>query len=279
MTASIGRILRTAAGSAAAFGLWMSVSCLASACSDDTGETTAGHRIALRTRAELAGEPRFENAFGWDIELKEVTVSVGALHYFSGSPIEGEEASIVPVAPRPSLLGWLAPASAHAHPGHYKEGDARGEMLVPTNIELALGPVDLPAGEGITGVVRSGRFTWGEPPSDLDGALVVVEGTATKGELHKVFRLRGERADVLDSSDEPEVVGCVFHEVEMESDGVVTLRVDPRVWLDQAEFDTVPDSEDDEPVDVPEDDLAARAFVRGLKKSSAFTFSYEPTGA
>ncbi len=47
------------------------------------------------------------------------------------------------------------------------------------------------------------------------------------------------------------------------------------VWLDLAELDDLPDSTDGEPVDVPRDDRALKALLRGIQEAAAFTFTYQ----
>lgn len=278
MRRSIGRTLLTAG---LVYGCQLAFGVVVGACvsgEDDT--TTTGRRITLTTSAELASGTSFESSMGWQIELRHVIVSSGPLYYFEGSPIE-LEARRAPAErdTRLGLLGWLVPAQAHAHPGHYDPGEARGEMLESSSFDLVPGPVALADGEGITGLVRSARFVWEAPPvgplaEELGSDVVVVEGTATKGELVRVFRLTADRTDVLDAEGNPYLEGCAFEEVDMQADGAVTVHVDPRVWLDQAEFDDVPESADGEPVLVSADSRARLAFVRGLQKSNAITFSY-----
>lgn len=267
------------------FALGSGAGALGAACTGDEDDdgTTTGQRVTLATTVEMAGPATFTNAFDWEIVLSRAIVSNGAFYYFEGAPIDSTQASLprreVGASSLLGLLRWLAPSVAHAHPGHYQPGEARGEMLESSSFDLLAGPTTLADGDGITGMVRSGRFTWGAPPTGpmadvLGDAVVVVEGAASKGDQQKVFRLVAKRADVLDAADEPLVEGCVFEEFDVQSDGTVTLRIAPRVWLDQAELDDVPDSADGEPVDVPADDRASKAFIRGVKKSSAFVFTY-----
>ncbi len=251
-----------------------------SACADDSEtNTTPGFRVTLETQAELVAGPTFTNAFDWEITLSKVYVSSGAIYYFDGSPIESASISKPSTMSKLGFLNPFAPTVAYAHPGHYQPGEAKGEMLEATSFELVAGSAKLAAGEGTSGLFRSARFTFNAPAtgpeaSELGNKVLVVEGTAVKGALSKVFRLEGGEADVLDAADEPAIEGCTFDEVDVESDGVVTIHFNPEVWLDQAEFDTVADSTDGEPVLVPSDDVAAKSFVRGIKKSSAITFSF-----
>jgi hypothetical protein len=264
---------------------------LVAACSNETEtNTTPGFRVTLDTQVELAGAPTFENAFGWEISLSKIAVSTGPLYYFSGAPIESVARSLeqrpalrAPSSPWDWGLGAWAPRPAYAHPGHYDPGDAKGEMLEPASFDLAKGPFSLPSGDGTSGMYRSARFAWGSPPqgalaAELGSRVLVLEGTASRASgdttVSKVFRLAASASDVLDAADEPVLEGCTFDEVDVQGDGLVTIEVDPRVWLDQADFSDVPQSAGDDPVDVPADLEAARAFARGIKKSTAFTFRF-----
>lgn len=269
-------------GALACCGLLVSGSLVASC--DGGGEddtTTTGKRVTLHTEVVLEGGPSFENAFGWQIELSKLLLSSGAIYYFDGHPIES--AAISPARPgvpgTSTFMQLFAPGVAHAHPGHYDAGEARGEMLTASSFDLIAGPATLADGDGVSGVVRSARFTYNDPPTgpasaDLGSHVVLLEGTATKGDMTKVFQLSGDRDDVLDAAKEPVVEGCTFDEVDIQAEGTVTLHVTPEEWLEQAEFDDVPDSEGGEPVVIEADNRAAKAFVRGIKKSSAFVFTY-----
>lgn len=248
------------------------------ACSDDSDTTTTtGKRITLGTHVALAGSSTFENAMGWSLALDKIVVSMGPIYYFDGAPIE----SVGLVRPERTspLRGLFETRSAYAHPGHYKPGTALGEMLEASSFDLALGPADLADADAVTGTYRSATFSYGDPPAgplalDLGANVLLIEGIATKATASKVFRLTATRADALDAEGEPRIEGCTFEELDVEEDGKVTVTIDPEVWFDQAEFDTVPDSTDGEPVDVPADDRARNAFLRGIKKSTAIRFAY-----
>jgi hypothetical protein len=242
-------------------------------------EATTGKRITLKTRivADEGIDAPFTNGYGWSIKLSKVAVSVGSLYYFDGAPILSSGLS-----PRlsPDLLrGFFGVRVAHAHPGHYQEGNAMGQMLTPSSVDLASGPAELAAGEGTTGTFRSGRFVFGDPPAGpaaaaLSGHVVVLEGEATKDSMVRVFRASAAVSDALDSYGDPNLEGCAFdQEPDIEADGTVTVHVKPSVWLDQAEFDDVAESTGD-PVDLAPEQEAWKAFVRGLKKGSAVVFSY-----
>jgi len=274
-------MVRLGLSSAAGFfllGLSLAAGALAAACGP--AETTSGRRVALQTRivADDGIEAPFVNAYGWSIRLSVAAVSVGPLYYFNGAPIFS--ASAAPPRPRDTFAAFLGLGLAHAHPGHYEAGDAMGQVLVPSSVDLTNGPADLPAGEGVAGLYRSARFTYeptptGDAKDTLAGHVVVLEGEAQKAMMIRLFRVELDAEDVLDAYGEPRLEGCVFEGApDVQDDGTITVHVAPSLWLDQAEFDEVPESADGSPVVLPRDGAAFRAVARGFKKGSAVTFTY-----
>ncbi|WP_437808024.1 hypothetical protein [Sorangium sp. So ce1078] len=259
---------------------------LAAGCGAGGGDSTAGKRLTLATEvaADAASVEPFTNALGWTITLSKAHLSVGPLYYFEGAPFTALRA-----APgrggAPSLLDrlarWAVP-EAHAHPGHYQAGEARGQMAQPASVDLLQGTTALADADAVSGVVRSARFTFGAPPvgpfaAELDGHVVALEGRAEKGDAARVFRARALAADVVsDVTGEPAVEGCVFEEVHLDGPGVVTLVVKPAVWLDQVDFEEVAEREDGAPADLEAESQARRGFVRGLKKGTAYALSFAP---
>jgi hypothetical protein len=253
---------------------------------DDDGDTTSGRRVTLATSIG-PGPLTFTNEEGWSVTVTRALVSVGPMYFFSGEPIESAtEARRAPVGvdrgPWPTILreaGSLVVGVAHAHPGHYLEGEARGEVLTATSVDLAAGPIAGPGGDGITGLVRSGRFTWASPArgpfaGDLGSNVVVVEARAERAGEVRFVRLEATQADVLDAEGQPVVDGCVFDPTEVESDGTVTLTIDPGVWLAGCDFADVDEGEEGAPGLVPAGTQPHNAFGRGLKKGGAFHFAF-----
>ncbi|MRG95107.1 hypothetical protein [Polyangium spumosum] len=274
-------MVRLGLSSAAGFflvGLSLAAGALASACGP--AEATSGKRVALQTRivADDGINAPFVNSYGWSIRLDVAAVSVGPLYYFNGAPIFSTAAA--PTRPGPSFASLLGVGVAHAHPGHYQAGDAMGQVLVPSSVDLAKGPADLPPGAGVTGVYRSARFSFEPTPTGdakdlLAGHVLVLEGEAQKDTMSRVFRVEADAEDVLDAYGEPRLEGCAFAGApDVQDDGTITVHVAPSVWLDQAEFDAVPESPDGAPVVLPRDGAAFRAIVRGFKKGSAVTFHH-----
>src|SRR5687767_7139382 len=99
------------------------------ACSD----ATTGRRVVLHTRITADVDKPITNAAGWTLTFDKVAVSAGPLYYFEGAPLVARSG--------PTLLDRLLGIGvAHAHPGHYTEGDALGQMLEASSFDLKRGP-------------------------------------------------------------------------------------------------------------------------------------------
>jgi hypothetical protein len=83
-------------------------------------------------------------------------------------------------------------------------------------------------------------------------------------------------SDVLDAAGEARVEGCVFDEVDVASDGTVTLTIEPSVWLAGCDFADAPAGEEGAPLVVPAGTQPANAFSRSLKKGGAYHFAFQP---
>lgn len=262
-------------------------------------DTTSSKRVALKTEVTTPKEATaaFTNAYGWSIQLSHAWVSVGPLYYFDGAPIfsamredargapsrfAGLGMDTFPEEARGLFDHLLGVPAAHAHPGHYQAGNAMGQELKPTSVDLLTGPAALAAGDGVAGIYRSARFIFQSPPSGpgamaLGAHVVVLEGEADKDADKRPFRASAAVSDVLDSYNDPKLEGCAFDkETDVEADGTITVTIDPRVWLDQADFASVAASADGAPVDLSPDEEAFKAFARGLKKGAAVLFHYAP---
>ena len=236
-------------------------------CGCSEAPNTGGERVTLATRVELEEKARapFTTGLGWEVTIDEAYVSIGELRYFEGDPV--------------TAWRWLEIESAHAHPGHYQEGGAVGEMLEPTSVDLLASPVETALGKGVTGVASSARFSFHAPPtgpasSALSGSVVRVVGTATKDALVRPFAVSALEADVLDTEGLPQVEGCTFENGGVDAGGTVVLEVRPSVWLDQVDFSLVAESAGGAPVELPPGEIPHKGFVRGLEKAAAYGFSF-----
>ncbi len=247
---------------------------LLEACGADSSDSTGGHRVTLHTRLEMAeGGAEFVTAAGWSVKLDKVALQAGPFYYFDGAP---------PLALR-STRGhsevaqrWLGLGIAHAHPGHYEPGNALGQMLESSFVDLLEGAVTLPDGDGITGTYRSARFGFYAPGTlGAAGVLAVAVGVAEKeGEAPRAFRASAMAADIAKTATEGHVDGCEFDEVTVESDGTVTVVVAPHVWFELVDFSLVEPGTSEEPSTFAEGSQPHVAFTQGLAQLSAYHFSY-----
>ncbi len=222
--------------------------------SSSEGSGTTGKTITLRTAVAIQGSlsTPTTNALGWSVVVSKAYLSIGALYYFQGDPVISQRQRGHGDSPgsRWTWLGNLFERPAYAHPGHYIQGEAMGQMTTPTTIDLLGGSVELAAGTGVSGMTNSARFTFQSPPlgelaGQLAGHVVLTEGVATKGQDTVYFTATADQADVLDGNALPEVSGCAFGSTpgqvgaDMQSDGVVTLTLVPTVWFEQVDFSYV----------------------------------------
>ncbi len=250
---------------------------LLAACSSDDG--TSGKRVVLHTEVELdpAAQEVFTTAAGWNVTLSRALVSTGAFYYFNGAP------PVVASRSRRWLhfaLGLFSIEKAFAHPGHYQPGDALGQMLEPSSIDLFDTPVRLTDGDGVTGTYRSARFSFSSPGSgpvadELSGHVALVVGMAERGdEDTRHFRAIADLTDVERSVTEGHVDGCEFEEVNVQDDGTVSVVVAPQVWFNLVDFSELEPGTVDDPVEFPDDSQPKIAFAQGLSQLSAYEFSY-----
>lgn len=226
-------------------------------CSD--GDSTTGKRISLEVRVAASPESRsFTNAMGWNVTITKALVATGAFYYFDGATLYARR--------------WpFGIRSAHAHPGHYVPGNAKGELLTPSSVDLLAGAT-LGAGPGVSGPVRSATFGFDSPAkgpfaAELGTNVAIVEGTATKGAEMRTFRAELTPDDVRDTKGRTVVEGCPFLEADMQGDGVVSVAVKLSLWFDQIDFQ-------DAPATGILTGSAKNQLARSAKGSLAYVFSY-----
>jgi hypothetical protein len=249
--------------------VWLSIMATLVACS--ASETTTGKRVALRVVAE-SSPSTFTTVEGWTVTLSSAQVSVGPQYYYDGATIFSSRAPSFPSR----LYDALIP-SAYAHPGHYVAGNARGEMLVPTSLDLVTGGGLLGIGSGTTGIVRSGTFSFQSPAqgplaSALAANVLSVAGTAVKGSDTRKFFATLTASDVSDAGGKPEIEGCAFADTEVTESGTVTIRVAVAKWFDLVEFQLLPAGADG--VAVALAGVARNEFVRGVRAGDRYTFAF-----
>ncbi len=230
---------------------------------------TTGQRIQLETRlASDLGQGGMVNAFGWTVHVHQALLCVADLVYLDGAPIASRwQEALLP--------------SAHAHPGHYREGNVLGELHQPMLVDLMQGTHVLGVTEAVTGTARSAIFGFHDPSEDdlhaPDGSACFLAGTAEKDDVVLDFTAEAFSEELLSSATKrPEVDGCVFEDGQLDGDGIVTVTVGVHRWIDQIDWSLV---EGDGAIDLSAHEIPHNAFVRGIKKAAAYRFSYQRRGA
>lgn len=230
------------------------------ACSSDA---TTGKRVEITLKATSPDVANgFTNAIGWKVALDTAAVAVGPTYFFDGPSLFSAN------EPR-----WnpFALKTAFAHPGHYLEGAAMGQVLTGAAIDLKA--PDLAAkGDGVSGNWRSVRFTFQRGVANV----VVLAGTATKDAETRSFRFELDEVDVGNEVAKPIVEGCAMvpEPTDVETNGTVTVTIKVAQWMDQVDFAILPVGPSTGPVD--KTTAPFRAVSRGVKEASSFTYTFSP---
>jgi hypothetical protein len=248
-----------------------------SGCSTEGAGGTTGQRITLATRFQPHAHvsATFTTGTDWEVRLHAASLAIEGLYYFDGPPAFAR-LERTPV----EWLKRFVIGTAYAHPQHYVAGNALGQMVTPTSVDL-FEPARLPEGTGVTGVFRSGRvklpdLSAGPHANVLDGHVASARGMATKGDRIVHFRVAAALSDLQRTSPSAEIDGCVFEKIDVTRDGTVTLTVTPRVWFNLVDFSTVESGSEDAPTDIVIGQIAHRAFALGVAQLSAYHFGYTP---
>lgn len=236
------------------------------ACTGEADSTT-GRRVVLGVRVARV-EPTFVTKEGFRVTLSRALVSLASLTFFEGETLFAAHAP----KRRASPFAGLVPV-AHAHPGHYVAGEARGEYLVPTVVD-ALAGAALGEGSGVSGLYRSARVAFvdaagGGASPELAGYAVLLEGEATKGAEARKFRARITAADLV-TNGVPAIEGCPFTTVDVQGNGTVTLSISVEAWLGAVGLEALPQGPN-------ASDIAGVPFAeltRSMKGADRYRFAF-----
>lgn len=243
------------------------------ACSDEGNQPKRVHLEVHFNAAEGAAEP-FPLPNGYTGRVTRALVALDALYFFRGAPAVTARSRSLPARVR----DWFAIPSAHAHPGHYASGEAVGQMLNPAVVDVLDAASLVASGDGVTGEYRSLRVVFarvaeGPLAGELEGHSALLEGTATLGERVVEFRLRARFEELALSLNDGVLDGCVFEEHSVRSDGVVSVRIDPRVWLALADFSELA-APAEGVIEIPAGQKPHTAFIRGLAQARAYAAQF-----
>ncbi len=224
-------------------------------------------RVTLPLSMSGSTPTGIDNEHGYVVDITRAQVHVGPIRFFEGDVVLGDARSFhkrPKDVPQQLIDAVLGMPTALAHPGHYTEGDAKGEWLDDATVDLLAGDVVLGDVDGVTGHHGSASIGFSNS-DDLDGAAIVVEGVAHKdgvdtafhGSLDKDAAVEGidVRAEVAEAggSDHIEVQ---FGELVKKID---FAQVDTGAGVDGA---------------LVADTQPFNAFERGCDSTLAFTFTF-----
>lgn len=251
------------------------LTCLLLIISISCGSGTEGKRVRLQTRVVTAAEDRAAvvTATGWTVTLRQAALATGPFYYFAGAP------GLV-AHPWGKWWRWLQPRPAWAHPGHYRPGQALGQMLSPHSVNLMEPETRLPDGEGVTGLIRSASFSFSQPVAgpvlaQLGPHVVVVIGVARKLEREVHFRAQTSWSELSTRIIEGVVDGCAFADTQVHGPGLVTVTVRPSQWFQLVDFRELPDGSAAVPTPLETSATAQTGFLVGLAQRSAYAFAFQ----
>ncbi len=197
------------------------------ACEPGTG----GRRAVFELVVAPARTTSFRTIAGWEVTLEEACLAAGPI-YFHAQPA---------LARLPERLWDFVVPSAHAHPGvdHFDGGEVRGEWPEQLAVDL-LGPsAALGTREGIAGDIRSVSLGVHPPRAGtstacLRGHQAYVVGVATRDGTSIPFE---GGLDIDGTGTKRRLQANVA--IEIDDGRRLVLALDPRPWLDHAQFDTL----------------------------------------
>ena len=205
------------------------------------------------------------NDHGYRVTVASASLHVSAVHFFSGDPLFTRRDEGLP-----RRLARLFVSVAHAHPGHYQEGDAMAEVLQAGTIDL-IGPARLLGrAAGVTGAYRSAQVTLAETTMGGKKYLAYVEGKAAKMDQEVAFS--GSLSGTI------KVSGISAGATVDEQVKTVRMTVDLGRWLERIDFSKLAPCSPGStctPQLMKPGSQAHNAFSRGVNNTSAFTFSWK----
>ena len=200
--------------------------------------------------------------------------------------VRGAEARPERARGRDPLAGRPRPIAEAEAADQFRAGFLVGEVTTQTRINL-LGPaLDLPDGDGLAGPSRSAEL-WLEPSPD--GDTLSMRGVAARDGVVIPFRA-GMTIDerwVSQPDDNPVLLRRlrgILWDAELVDGGTLTLGVDPRRWLDGADFSTLAeapaDSDGTRPV-TPDGPVGRTIYARSRRigPTGPWSFTWQPPEA
>ncbi len=203
--------------------------------------------------------PTGANDFGWTVSVTSATARIDTVRFFEGKVLVSQACRSNTKCSEgrgPAGRRWsfdpyvLIGGSAWAHAGHYVPGEALGELLQSSDVDLlAAAPVELGVAQAVTG-------EYGSVELGLKNAH--VKGTATKGGMTIAF-------DTTLYSPEKPIEGVKFDRLVQDEVGRVHLAVKLQTWLSRVDF----------AAPFTADGAARNGFIRGVQDTSAYEVTWK----
>lgn len=246
-------------------------------------EQTAGTPLSLDTQVVggvSSGDGSFTNERGWTVELEEARLLLGPVFFYSAQPRAG------------LLERLIGPRRVYAcaAEAQFDKGTILGELRRQVLVDL-LDPqaTSLGATRGETGFCRMfelhihppGKLTDGPPAAALAAhgdESVVISGKASRNGVDVHFT----GAMTLPETGTLRVVGNIAAEVEFEPrPGFLQLTVHPERWLQNADFGSLLDAEnnclvheDDGICRIDEDSQVYAAWMTGIRSRYSYDLEW-----
>jgi hypothetical protein len=258
--------------------------CALAACGVETNETRTSFELQIGATSASRSDVLSDD--GYRVTFDEATLWVGPIRFYSGDPLFARAASraakgstlAARIATGMAALSLgaalLDTPSAHAHPGHYQQGDTLAEWLATQRVDLlASTPVVLGRARGVTGDYRSMSITLTEPAAAASSSGQTLGLAFTAEKDGRVVRARA------DFNVAREVSGvAVDPSIGANGAGVARVEVDLAALVARIDFAGLPASDPAASQDkavaahtpIDPESQAQNALSRGVISTDAF---------
>ena len=266
----------------------LSLACLgliASSCGADTaGTAIEWDMAAVSVIRPGAGDPSaFITSSGWSVELDRADVTFGPVY------LHGGEARADAV---PSLLRWIGPSKAYAHPADstFDGGPPLGEVLDQNILDLlASQPMPLGRVHGLEGRAQTfeiqlqppGYSTPGAASADMtimNGHSFVFAGVARRGDVERPFFAAGHLGELDPERTISSIPTDVLLVDASERPGPLLLEVRLDDWFRLVDFSALSEQDEEGRFLLPPGTVEGESLRRGIRSRTAYelTWSQRP---
>lgn len=242
-------------------------------CDSGTGDRTVSFSLMLHaTQDTQNGAGHFVTSAGWMVDLEQACLAVGPIYFFRNAGL--------------LVRSWNRLATgvvgvAHAHPGdaHFNGGEIRGEWVGQTVLDLlSAQPKVFTAQNALLGAVQSFTVRLDPPRAVLanDANLPCLHGHQAwiKGVAHRLadqteIAFEGG-LDIPNVGNNRNVEGLPL-EARFDDRSLLSVTLNPRVWMDLAQFETLIPTSNDQPRIITPGTQVHTAWFIGARGAGVFT--------